>query len=98
MQGITVNEETLAFKAISAVGPGGNFLSNKHTRRHTRDLFLPKFIDRRPYNEWEDKKDNANDWALASAKEILATHNPDIIDPKISDELGNIIFTIENKI
>src|SRR5512145_2277171 len=49
MQGIVVNEETLAMGAIAAVGPGGHFLAQKHTRNHTRDLFMPQFLDRRPY-------------------------------------------------
>ena len=53
MQGILVDEETLALEAIAAVGPGGNFLTQKHTRRHMRDVFYPQFMDRRPYAEWE---------------------------------------------
>src|SRR5574342_113779 len=63
MQGIVVDDETLALEAIAAVGPGGNFLSQKHSRRHMRDLFIPQFLDRRPYTEWEAKRDNAPDWA-----------------------------------
>ena len=66
------------------VGPGGNFLSQKHTRQHMRDLFLPQFMDRRPYNEWEDKQDEARDWALEKARRILADHQPDPLDPKVS--------------
>jgi trimethylamine--corrinoid protein Co-methyltransferase len=30
MRGITVNDETLAFETIQSVGPGGNFLGQKH--------------------------------------------------------------------
>lgn len=95
MQGIVVNEETLALDAIAAVGPGGNFLSQKHTRAHMRDLFLPQFMDRRPYNEWEAKKDNASDWALAKARKTLAEHQPDPLDEKISSEMGKIIASLE---
>jgi trimethylamine--corrinoid protein Co-methyltransferase len=46
MQGIVVDEDTIALDAIHAVGPGGNFLSQKHTRQHMRDIFLPQFMDR----------------------------------------------------
>lgn len=95
MQGIVVNEDTLALDTIAAVGPGGNFLSQKHTRAHMRDLFLPQFMDRRPYNEWEAKKDNASDWALAKARKILAEHQPDPLDEKISSEMGRIIASLE---
>jgi trimethylamine--corrinoid protein Co-methyltransferase len=47
MQGIVVDDETLAMDAIRAVGPSGHFLSQKHTRKHMRDVFLPQFMDRR---------------------------------------------------
>ena len=49
MQGIMVNDETLALDTIAAVGPGGNFLTQKHTLKHMREVFLPQFMDRRPY-------------------------------------------------
>lgn len=91
MPGIVVDEETLALEAIAAVGPGGNFLTQKHTRVHMRDLFLPQFMDRRPYNEWEAKRDDARDWALAKARKILAEHRPQPLDPMLSVELGKII-------
>jgi len=95
IQGIVVNDETLALDTIAAVGPCGNFLTQKHTRQHMRDLFLPQFMDRRPYNEWEAKKDDARDWALAKARRILAEHHPEPLDPKISQEMDRIIASVE---
>jgi trimethylamine--corrinoid protein Co-methyltransferase len=95
MQGIVVDDETLALEAIAAVGPGGNFLTQKHTRRHMHDLFLPQFMDRRPYSEWEAKKDDARDWALDKARKILAGHRPDPLDPKISAEMAKIVKALE---
>ena len=59
MQGIVVDEETLALETIADVGPGGHYLAQKHTRKHMRELFMPQFMDRRPYSEWETKKDDA---------------------------------------
>jgi trimethylamine--corrinoid protein Co-methyltransferase len=96
MQGILVNDETLALDTIAAVGPGGNFLSQKHTLKHMRDLFLPQFMDRRPYSEWETKKDDARDWALAKARKVLETHQPDPFDEKVSAEMAKIITSLES--
>jgi trimethylamine--corrinoid protein Co-methyltransferase len=95
MQGFVVDDENLALDTIAAVGPGGNFLSQKHTLKHMRDVFLPQFMDRRPYNEWEERKDDARDWALDKARKILATHQPDPLDPKLNAELVKIIATME---
>ncbi len=38
---IEVNSETLALDTIRAVGPGGHFLAQKHTRRHMRHAMRP---------------------------------------------------------
>jgi len=40
-QGICVDDETLAFEAIDRVGPGGTFLTDRHTLRNYRREFLP---------------------------------------------------------
>ncbi len=95
LQGIVVDDETLALDVIAAVGPGGNFLKQKHTRQHMRELALTQFMDRRPYNEWEAKGDNAPDWALEKARRIYATHQPEPLDPKLSAELDKIIASLK---
>ena len=95
MQGIVVDDETLALDTIAAVGPGGSFLSQKHTLKHMRDLFLPKFMDRRPFNEWETKRDDARDWALTRARKTLETHQSDPLEEKISTEMTRIISSLE---
>ncbi len=97
MPGIAVNDETLAIDVIRAVGPAGNFLAQKHTKKHARELWMPKLMDRRPYNEWEEKKDGARDWAREEAKRILSTHQPEPLEPKLSEELRRIVATIEDK-
>jgi len=95
LQGIEVSDETLALEAIAAVGPSGNFLSQPHTRRHMREIFLAEFMDRRPYVDWEAKKDDARDWALAKARRILAEHQPAPLDPKLSAEFSALIHSAE---
>ena len=95
MQGIEVNDETLAMESIANVGPGRHYLAQKHTRKHMRELFMPQFMDRRPYSEWETKKDDARDWALAKARKTLKEHQPDMLDEKLSQELERIIKSAE---
>jgi len=95
LQGIIVNDETIALETIANVGPGGNFLAQKHTLKHMREIFLPEFMDRRPYNEWEEKQDDARDWALKKARNILSNHEPDPLDPQLSAEMANMIAAEE---
>jgi trimethylamine---corrinoid protein Co-methyltransferase len=95
MQGIVVDDETLALDVIRNVGPGGNFLSQKHTLKHMRDIFIPQFMDRRPYNVWEVNHDDGRDWALEKARKILNTHQPEPLDAAVSLELKKIIASVE---
>jgi trimethylamine--corrinoid protein Co-methyltransferase len=97
MQGIPVNDETLALDVIKAVGPGGNFLTQKHTRKHMREIWLPNFMDRRPYSAWEEKGDDAVDWAHEKALQILQNHQPDPLDPALSLELDRILRSGESR-
>ncbi len=98
MGGIVVNEETLALDTIAAAGPGGNFLTQPHTLKHMRDIFLPKFMDRRPYNVWEEKGDDARTWALEKARQTLEKHTTEPLDPKLNGELGKMIAALETGI
>jgi trimethylamine--corrinoid protein Co-methyltransferase len=94
-RGIEVNDETLALDAIRAVGPGGNFLTQKHTKKHNRELWVPTLFDRRPYNVWEEKRDGAREWAQDRAQWILKNHQPTPLDPKLDAELERIVATLE---
>ena len=95
MEGIAVDEETLAVEAVRDVGPGGTFLTHPHTRRHLRELWRNSFLDRRPYSVWEEKKDGAADWALGRARKILAGHQPTPLEPRLEAELNRIIAVSE---
>jgi trimethylamine:corrinoid methyltransferase-like protein len=62
-----------------------------------RDVFLSNFMDRRPYAEWESRKDDARDWALEKARKTLATHQPEPLDPQITAELARILELSERE-
>ena len=95
LQGIPVNDETLAMEAIASVGSGGNFLTQKHTLDHMHELWLPKYMDRRSYNVWEENQDGGREWARQEAIKIIETHQPEPLDPNLVDELNKIIVTVE---
>ena len=95
-KGIVVNDETLAVDIIRDVGPGGNFLGQKHTRNHMQRRWQPKLMDRRPYNIWEKKKDGARDWAREKAQKILNEYKPEPMDENLQTELKKIISSVES--
>lgn len=75
--GIEVSDDTLALDVVEAVGPGGTYLAEKHTRRFARELWRPTVWDRTPYDAWlASGKRGALERATEIADEILATHEP----------------------
>jgi len=95
MAGIPVDDEAIALETIHAVGPGGNYLAQKHTRRHMRELWLPRYFDRRPYNIWEEHKDDGRDWARQRARQLRAEHQPIPLEPGLEKELSRMIKDLE---
>ena len=56
VEGIRVDDETLAYDLIKEVGPGGNFVSARHTRRFMRrEHYQPTLSDRNSRAKWEEK-------------------------------------------
>ncbi len=96
LSGITVDDESLALEVIRSVGPGGNFLAQKHTRKHMHDLWMPRLMDRRPYEQWSEKKDGAFEWAQQRARDLLKNHHPDPLDTRLAQELKDIIGKYES--
>jgi trimethylamine--corrinoid protein Co-methyltransferase len=94
-RGIEVSDETLALDAIRDVGPGGNYLAHRHTKKHMRSLWQPTLFDRRPYGTWETKRDGARDWARDRARAILRDHRPQALEPAAERDLAGIIDRAE---
>jgi trimethylamine--corrinoid protein Co-methyltransferase len=98
VRGIEVNEETLALDAIKSVGVRGNYLTHRHTLKHMKERWVPRLVDRRPYSTWEEEdRRGAREWAHEKAKWILANHRPQPLEPKLQQELSNIIAALEKR-
>ena len=53
MGGLEVNHDALAADIINKVGPGGNFLREKHTLKHFKKVFYSDLFDRSMMETWE---------------------------------------------
>lgn len=91
MEGIEVNDETLALDVIDTVGPGGNYLAQSHTRDEIRRRWVPTLMDRRPYGAWEQDRSGPREWARQKAMSILQSHRPEPLDAQLARELERII-------
>jgi trimethylamine--corrinoid protein Co-methyltransferase len=93
LSGVTVTPETLAVDVIEGVGPGGQYLTQEHTRRHFRtELWLPALIDRQMRRGWEASgKKTMADRVRARVQDILEHHQPMPIPADAEARLQEII-------
>jgi len=96
VEGIRIDNDTLAFDLIKQVGPGGNFVTAKHTRRFMRsEHYQPSLSDRDSWEEWKTKGGKTT-WERAAeeVKEIIANHNyslPAAIRRRVLSEIPGIV-------
>lgn len=90
--GIPVDDETIAVDAIKEVGIGGNFLGQKHTRRHMKDVWRPRLLDRSMWDAWvAGGRRGAADKAAELAGVLLAQHEVSPLDGERAATLERII-------
>jgi trimethylamine--corrinoid protein Co-methyltransferase len=62
MKGLEINSETLATHIIDKVGPGGNYLRERHTLKHFKEVFYSDLYDVTHMESWESQgKKSFND-------------------------------------
>jgi len=93
VEGIEVNEETLAFDVLKEVGPGGHFISNRHTRRHMRsEQYIPQLSDRENRDQWEmSNGKDARARAAEKAREVLDGPAESVLSQGIREKIKNDI-------
>lgn len=97
VQGVDVNDATLAVDVINEVGPGKDFLIQKHTMDFMRsEQSRARVFDRRMRNNWElDGSKDTSTRAGEMARELLNTHKPEPLEASVKAELRRIVESVE---
>jgi trimethylamine--corrinoid protein Co-methyltransferase len=91
MQGLEINEETLALDVIHEHALSGDFLGTKHTVRHVREGWQPCLVDRQNYAKWvESGATSMRDRARVKIDEILGAEPQHILPPDIEKRIRTI--------
>lgn len=92
MQGLEVNEETLALDLIDEVGPHGDFVTTDHTLRHFREDWYPELFDRRKHDAWKAAGGKTlRERAREKALHILETHRPEPLPADVQRKVDEIV-------
>ncbi|HET6443331.1 MAG TPA: trimethylamine methyltransferase family protein, partial [candidate division Zixibacteria bacterium] len=79
------------------VGPGGHFLSQKHTREHIRDIWIPELTHPRVAPDGE-KEGDIRKRARAKFDHILLEHEPIPLEEVVQHEIDLILRKAEEEI
>jgi len=97
LQGITVDDESLALDVIQEIGPKGAFVTVDHTLRHFREeLLTPNLFHRQPRDAWEAAgAPDMQTRAREQARRILAEHHPPSLPDDVAVQLDAILKGVE---
>jgi trimethylamine--corrinoid protein Co-methyltransferase len=100
VNGFEVNAETLAVDIIDKVGPGGNFLMEKHTLHHFKtETWYPPLFKRTIYENWvSEGRKNLTDRAHDTLLDILDQYEPEPLPQDVQQKLRAIVERAEEKI
>jgi trimethylamine--corrinoid protein Co-methyltransferase len=93
LAGVPVDRDTLGVDVIAETGPGGDFLSTKHTARHLRSAqWRPTIINRKGYERWvEDGGVDLREQARRKAVRLLATHTPPALPADVEARIAALV-------
>ena len=97
LQGIKVNEDTMAFDVIEKVGPGGNYVTEDHTIDHMMDeFFYPNLSVRCNFDIWEERgRPSMLTQARERVRTILRENQEGVLDQDLISEIHKIFPEIK---
>jgi trimethylamine--corrinoid protein Co-methyltransferase len=100
LKGIEISPDTLAFDIMQKIGPGGHFVSSKHTRKFMRkEQFLPKISDRSTREEWLGKgSPETRQKAMQRVEEILCMPSLPVPSSEVMERIRTEIRGVDKKI
>jgi trimethylamine--corrinoid protein Co-methyltransferase len=92
MRGFEIDDEHLALDVIRKVGPGGQFLSEKHTLDHfMKEHWRPDLFNRENLPNWiKMGRKKVDDKLIEKAVEIAKSHKPEPLPHGIKESLDRI--------
>ncbi len=89
---ISMDDQSFDLDMIDRVGPGGHFLTEKHTLDHVRRIWHPELFDRDSFAGWEEDGLQTLETKLNQKLQwILENHQTEPLAPTVKKEVEEII-------
>ena len=93
LNGLKVNEDTLAFEALAEFGPGEHLFGSQHTLRHYKTAYYDSALDdNQPWETW-DEQGGADSAKRANLrwKQTLTDYQEPALDQGIDEALKDFV-------
>jgi trimethylamine--corrinoid protein Co-methyltransferase len=92
MNGVSLDAESLALDVIHQVGPGGDFLTAKHTLAHFRELWQPTLFSRQRLDDWvAGGRQRLGQRLKDKTLSIMEDHTPAPLPDSVRAEIAHIL-------
>ena len=97
LEGVKVDNESMALDLIDEIGPGGTFLTHRHTFDRVRTQSQAFLFDRRSREAWMDATDGKDltERAYEKSVEILANHQPKALPEGAGETIDGLVAEFE---
>lgn len=95
LEGVRIDEESLALDVIDEVGPGGHFLNTDHTLGHYRSYWYPTLFERRRLEGLKPGADHRlSDRLRSRTLALLDKHQPQELPAAVVAEIDAILAQV----
>ena len=97
LEGVRVDNETMALDLIDEVGPGGTFLTHRHTFERVRTQSSAILFDRRSREAWMDATNGRDltERAYEKSVQIIANHQPKALPDDAGGTIDGLLAEFE---
>ena len=92
-EGIALHDLDEEVELIKANIPRGNFLKEKHTKRHYKENWQPKILSKDAYETWVLERKTIAEKCQDIAKDLLKSHRPQPLAGSVDEHIENILVS-----
>jgi trimethylamine---corrinoid protein Co-methyltransferase len=97
LEGVKIDNESMVLDLIDEIGPGGSFLTHRHTFQNVRSQSQAVVFDRKARELWQSKSNSKDltEMAYEKARNILDSHQPMALSDDVNKYLNELIEEFE---
>ena len=98
ISGVKIDDESMVLDLIDEVGPGGTYLTHRHTFQHTRSQSQAIVFDRKTREQWLQSSNGKDltEMAYEKARNIIENHKPVALRAGAKETIKDLLTEFES--